>query len=144
VFPGDFTRKPDFALPTERLKRSIDARAAARRASSMRPRAAVAALGNSIGANMFMLGYAYQSGFVPLSSDAIRRAIELNGEAVAMNLAAFEWGRAARANPASLAAFAQAPRRRGADGAWRASSRAASSSSPPIRTAPMPSAIGRW
>ena len=48
---------------------------------------------------MFMLGYAYQCGFVPLSSAAIRRAIELNGEAVAMNLAAFDWGRAARANP---------------------------------------------
>ena len=25
VFPGDFTRKPDFALPTERMKRSIEA-----------------------------------------------------------------------------------------------------------------------
>ena len=54
-------------------------------------------LGNSIGANMFMLGQAYQAGFVPLSSAAIRRAIELNGEAVAMNLAAFDWVRAAYA-----------------------------------------------
>jgi indolepyruvate ferredoxin oxidoreductase len=69
----------------------------------------VAALGNSIGANMFMLGYAYQAGFVPLSSAAIVKAIELNGEAVDMNLAAFAWGRAAFADAQALAGFAKAP-----------------------------------
>ena len=105
VFPGDFTRNPDFALPTERLKRSIEAASGGAARFVDATAAAVAALGNAIGANMFMLGYAYQSGFVPLSSAAIRRAIELNGEAVAMNLAAFDWGRAACADPASLAAF---------------------------------------
>jgi indolepyruvate ferredoxin oxidoreductase len=105
VFPGDFTRKPDFALPTERLKRSIEAASGGAAKFVDATSAAVAALGNAIGANMFVLGYAYQSGFVPLSAAAIRRAIELNGEAVAMNLAAFDWGRAARANPASVAAF---------------------------------------
>ena len=76
----------------------------------------MALLGNSIGANMFMLGYAYQAGFVPLSAPAIRRAIELNGEAVAMNLAAFDWGRAACANPAALAAFAPADAGNGGSG----------------------------
>jgi len=40
-----------------------------------------------------MLGYAYQKGFVPLGHESIERAIELNGAAVAMNLAAFRWGR---------------------------------------------------
>ena len=99
VFPGDFTRNPDFSLPTERLKRAIQSASGGAARFVDATSAAVAALGNSIGANMFVLGYAYQSGFVPLSSAAIRRAIELNGEAVEMNLAAFEWGRAARANP---------------------------------------------
>ena len=42
---------------------------------------------------MFMLGYAYQKGFVPLGHESIERAIELNGAAVPMNLAAFRWGR---------------------------------------------------
>ena len=102
VFPGDFTRNPDFALPTERLKRSIEAASGGAARFVDATAAAVAALGNAIGANMFMLGYAYQSGFVPLSSAAIRRAIELNGEAVAMNLAAFDWGRAACADPAAV------------------------------------------
>src|SRR5271169_5294306 len=68
VFPGDFTRKPDFALPTERLKRSIDAASGGAARFVDATAAAVAVLGNAIGANMFMLGYAYQSGFVPLSS----------------------------------------------------------------------------
>jgi indolepyruvate ferredoxin oxidoreductase len=107
VFPGDFTRKPDFALPTERLKRSIEAASGGGARFVDATAAAGALLGNAIGANMFVLGYAYQSGYVPLSSAAIRRAIELNGEAVAMNLAAFEWGRAASADPASLTAIVQ-------------------------------------
>jgi indolepyruvate ferredoxin oxidoreductase len=108
VLPGDFTRNPDFSLPSERLKRAIQQAADGQAKFIDAKAAAVAALGDSIGANMFVLGYAYQAGLVPLSSAAIRRAIELNGEAVAMNLAAFAWGRAACANPASLAAFARA------------------------------------
>jgi indolepyruvate ferredoxin oxidoreductase len=107
VLPGDFTRNPDFSLPGERLKRAILKAADGQAKFIDAKAAAVAALGDSIGANMFVLGYAYQAGLVPLSSAAIRRAIELNGEAVEMNLAAFAWGRAAQANPASLAAFAR-------------------------------------
>jgi indolepyruvate ferredoxin oxidoreductase len=99
VYPGDFTRQPDFTLPTERLKRSILEASGGGARFIDATAAATALLGNSIGANMFMLGHAYQAGFVPLTSAAIRRAIELNGEAVAMNLAAFDWGRAAFAKP---------------------------------------------
>jgi indolepyruvate ferredoxin oxidoreductase len=40
-----------------------------------------------------MLGYAWQKGLVPVSMEAIERAIELNGAAVKMNLQAFGWGR---------------------------------------------------
>jgi len=109
VFPGDFTRNPDFTLPTERLKRAIQAAASGEAKFVDATAAAVAALGNSIGANMFMLGFAYQAGRVPLSSEAIRRAIALNGEAIEMNLAAFAWGRAAYADPATIAGFAKAP-----------------------------------
>ena len=48
---------------------------------------------------MFMLGFAHQHGGLPLSSEAVERAIELNGEAVAMNIAAFRWGRRAAHEP---------------------------------------------
>ena len=110
--PGDFTRNADFSLPTERLKRAIIGARRPRAAaiSSMPARLATALLGNSIGANMFMLGYAYQIGALPLSAEAIEKAIELNGEAVAMNIAAFRYGRRAAVDPAAVEALVK-PRR---------------------------------
>jgi len=50
-------------------------------------------MGDTIYINPMILGYAWQKGWVPLSLDALKRAIELNEVAVAQNLAAFEWGR---------------------------------------------------
>jgi indolepyruvate ferredoxin oxidoreductase len=52
-------------------------------------------LGDSIGANVLMLGYAWQRGAIPLSLRSIERAIELNGTAVQANLKAFAAGRLA-------------------------------------------------
>lgn len=51
-------------------------------------------LGDSIAGNLFLLGYAWQKGLVPVSWEAMDRAIELNGTAVAMSRTAFLWGRA--------------------------------------------------
>jgi indolepyruvate ferredoxin oxidoreductase len=51
---------------------------------------------------MFMLGYAYQKGLVPLGHESIERAIELNGAAVPMNMAAFRWGRRAAHDRAGI------------------------------------------
>jgi indolepyruvate ferredoxin oxidoreductase len=104
--PGDFTRNPEFSLPMERLKRAITS--AAGNANSHfvdASRLAVALLGNSIGANMFMLGYAYQLGALPVSGEALEKAIELNGEAVAMNIAAFRYGRRAAVDPVAVQAL---------------------------------------
>jgi indolepyruvate ferredoxin oxidoreductase len=56
---------------------------------------ATALMGDSIATNMFMLGYAFQKGHVPLSEAALVKAIELNGVSVAFNKAAFNWGRTA-------------------------------------------------
>ncbi len=94
--PGEFTRNADFSLPTERLKRTIVADAGDDKTHFIdASRIANALFGRSIGANMFMVGYAYQRGAIPLSAAAIEKAIELNGEAVAMNKSAFHWGRRA-------------------------------------------------
>jgi len=104
--PGDFTRNADYSLPTERLKRAINAAAGPGQSHFVdASRLATALLGNSIGANMFMLGYAYQAGALPLSAEAIEKAIEMNGEAVAMNVAAFRYGRRAAVDPARLEAL---------------------------------------
>jgi len=55
---------------------------------------AEALLGSTTTANILLLGAAVQHGAVPVPPGAIERAIELNGVAVASNLAAFRWGRA--------------------------------------------------
>ncbi|MEN3383351.1 MAG: indolepyruvate ferredoxin oxidoreductase [Hyphomicrobiales bacterium] len=106
IFPGDFTRNADFSLPTERLRRAIRTAAGAEKTRFVdATRLATALLGNSIGANIFMVGYAYQLGALPLSAESIERAIELNGEAVPMNLSAFQFGRRAAHDAASVEAL---------------------------------------
>src|SRR5262245_34169177 len=52
-------------------------------------------MGDSIATNPFMLGFAFQKGAIPLSLEALLRAIEINGAAVEMNKLAFTWGRLA-------------------------------------------------
>ena len=106
--PGDFTRNADFSLPTERLKRGLAAAAQPENVHFVEAsRLATALLGNSIGANIFLVGYAYQLGAVPLTASAIEQALDLNGEAVAMNQAAFRWGRRAALDPAGVEALAR-------------------------------------
>ena len=62
-------------------------------------------MGDTIYINPMILGYAWQKGWVPLSLDALERAIELNEVAVANNLAAFEWGRHAAHQMSALEAL---------------------------------------
>ena len=64
---------------------------------------ATALLGDAIAANMFLLGHAWQRGLVPISLTAIDKAIELNGTGIAMNRAAFGWGRRAAVDPEAVA-----------------------------------------
>ena len=52
-------------------------------------------LGNTIGANTFLIGFALQKGCIPLTLDSIRSAIELNGVAVDFNMRALQLGRLA-------------------------------------------------
>ena len=106
VLPGEFTRNADYSLPTERLKRAIAAAVGDRNFYFFdASRAANAVAGQSIAANMIMLGYAYQVGALPLSAESIERAIALNGEAVAMNTEAFRWGRRIAADPNAIDAL---------------------------------------
>src|SRR4029078_12522063 len=98
--PGDFTRNADFSLPTERLKRAIIADAGKDKSPFVDAnRIANALFGNTVGANIFLVGYAYQLGAIPLAAASIEQAIELNGEAVALNKAAFRWGRRGGVGP---------------------------------------------
>ncbi|MFQ5973174.1 MAG: indolepyruvate ferredoxin oxidoreductase family protein, partial [Alphaproteobacteria bacterium] len=93
---GDFTHDPDFAFPRGEMERLIgDAVGEGNLETIEATRLATTLLGDSIATNLFMLGYAWQRGLVPISGEAIERAIELNGIAVEMNKRAFLWGRRA-------------------------------------------------
>ena len=104
--PGDFTRNAEYVLPSGRVERALVEAAGDENSHFVdATHLATALFGHSMGANIFLLGYAYQHGAVPLSAESIEQAIALNGEAVAMNQAAFRWGRAAAADPAAVAAM---------------------------------------
>ncbi|CAN5409652.1 indolepyruvate ferredoxin oxidoreductase family protein [soil metagenome] len=62
----------------------------------------LALLGDTIAANLFMLGYACQLGLLPVSAQAIERAVEINGVAIPFNKAAFALGRLQAVDPARI------------------------------------------
>ena len=62
----------------------------------------LALLGDTIAANLFMLGYASQLGLLPVSPEAIERAVEINGVAIPFNKAAFALGRLQAVDPARI------------------------------------------
>jgi indolepyruvate ferredoxin oxidoreductase len=91
-----FIFKPDIDFETAKMLHAIKTAAADGGADSIDATGLAAALmGDSIAANLFMLGYAFQKGLVPLSLGAIERAVELNGVAVDTNKRSFAWGRLA-------------------------------------------------
>ena len=92
---GQFARNPDLQFPTDSIVGRIRAAGAGNLQLLDATRIATRLLGDAIGSNLFLLGYAYQQGLVPVSGTAIERAIELNGVAVEMNREAFRWGRRA-------------------------------------------------
>ncbi|MGP1613764.1 MAG: indolepyruvate ferredoxin oxidoreductase family protein, partial [Pollutimonas bauzanensis] len=100
---AEFTRDPQISLDPQPL---IDVLGAAAGAAGIRLLDAHAAaqqqFGDSILANMMMLGFAWQHGGIPLSEDAIMRALALNGIAVQANQEAFRMGRLAAWQPAAL------------------------------------------
>jgi len=66
---------------------------------------ALALCGDAIAVNMFTVGFAYQSGLLPLGAQAIEHSIQLNGVAVPFNLRAFRLGRLAAHDPDAIAAL---------------------------------------
>ncbi|MGH6910421.1 MAG: indolepyruvate ferredoxin oxidoreductase family protein, partial [Phenylobacterium sp.] len=92
---ADFQVHRDLVVPESGLVSRLTVAAGA--APLMLPAATLSRelLGDSIAANILMLGYAWQRGAIPLSLASIEKAIELNGKAAKANLKAFTAGRAA-------------------------------------------------
>ena len=107
IITGDFTRDTEFTLPTERLSLALQARLQDRLALFDASALAGALLGDTIFSNMMIFGAAWQRGLLPLSHDAILRAIELNGAAAEKNAQAFKIGRWAVLHGEDAAALIQ-------------------------------------
>jgi indolepyruvate ferredoxin oxidoreductase len=94
VMTADFTSKPDLALPMDEMKQTLSTRTGAKNSHFIDAHNYAGTLiGDTIASNMFLLGYAFQLGQIPVSSAALEEAIRLNGVAVDGNLRAFRWGR---------------------------------------------------
>ncbi|MCC0078557.1 MAG: indolepyruvate ferredoxin oxidoreductase family protein [Rhodobacter sp.] len=102
---GDIVLNRDASLQVPRRLRAL-AGAVGSLGALDAGRVAEEVLGDTVFANMLMLGFAWQSGLVPVGLTALERAITLNAVAVAANLRAFALGRLAAVNPA---AFAEPP-----------------------------------
>jgi indolepyruvate ferredoxin oxidoreductase len=105
---ADFTHNPDWQFPTESMKRTIGEAVGAGRADFIDAvELATALLGDAIASNLFLLGFAWQKGLVPVSLAALEAAIELNGVAVDANRKALLWGRRAAHAPEAVRKFAR-------------------------------------
>jgi len=104
AMPGSFTTQPDLHFPAAEIIAGVRLALGRREPRLLdATRLATALLGDAIASNLFMLGYAWQLGLVPVSLQALMRAIELNGAAVEMNQQAFAWGRLAAIDPQAVA-----------------------------------------
>jgi indolepyruvate ferredoxin oxidoreductase len=91
-----FVKNPDWQFPAEGSKGAIVQACGAPNVDFVDAgQIATALMGDAIATNMFMLGYAFQKGHVPLQEASLLKAIELNGVSVPFNKAAFNWGRTA-------------------------------------------------
>jgi len=107
---GGFTKDPDLQVPSSDLAEAIRHACGPDAAEFVdATKLATALMGDSIATNLFMVGYAYQRGLIPLAEASIVQAIELNGAAVESNRKAFEWGRRAALDLPSVARAATPP-----------------------------------
>ena len=107
VMTADFTRNADLAFPMGSMEQEIrDAVAPGDAEFLDATKLASGLMGDSIATNLFMVGYAYQRGLLPVGEEAILRAIELNGAAVEANKQSFRWGRLSAVEPERVAQLA--------------------------------------
>ena len=99
VATAEFIHNPDAEFPVEQVKSIIRDEFGKGRTTFL-PATELAnnLLGDSIASNLFLLGFAFQKGLIPVSEHALEKAIELNAVAVEFNKQAFQWGRKAFAD----------------------------------------------
>lgn len=105
---GEFSRNPDLEFPAETLHARISLAVGSERSEFIDAnKLATPLMGDSIASNMFLFGYAWQKGLLPVSFDSITKAIELNGVRVDWNKEAFMWGRLAAHDLKTVETYAE-------------------------------------
>lgn len=105
---ADFVKNRDMVFPAAAMKRRIARESGEERTHFVNAtHMASELLGDPIAANMFLMGYVWQKGLIPISLAAIEQAIELNNVAVRFNREAFDWGRRVAHDP--MTGESQAP-----------------------------------
>lgn len=100
---GDFTRNRDAVIDSHGLERRMSAMVGKDRfASYPFSQLAERLLGDAIGANLMMVGYAWQRGWLGLDEESFESALELNGVAIKMNRSALLLGRRLAIEPDAL------------------------------------------
>jgi indolepyruvate ferredoxin oxidoreductase len=93
---ADFVRNKDIDFKHAAVQKQLDAVTSEEQRHRIPAQEIAAALmGDAIATNMFVLGYAWQKGLIPLSLESITEAIHLNKVAIETNLRTFYWGRLA-------------------------------------------------
>jgi indolepyruvate ferredoxin oxidoreductase len=93
---AEFLSNPDWKVQGDSLRQTITEAAGERDMDFFEANViSTALMGDSLYTNPLMLGYAWQKGWIPLTQEAMLRAMELNAIQVEKNKAAFEWGRRA-------------------------------------------------
>ena len=93
--PGQAVRDPDWEFPATQVEALIDESIGKHADYLPATRLATTFLGDPIATNVFMLGYAFQKGFVPLKEASLLQAIDLNEASAESNRRAFLLGRRA-------------------------------------------------
>ncbi|MFM7330628.1 MAG: DUF6537 domain-containing protein [Brachymonas sp.] len=100
---ASFVLNGNWQNPSERCAAAIAEAVGAQGIGAFNAEAAASKLmGDTLYTNPMMLGFAWQKGWIPLEKVSLIRAIELNAVAIDQNKAAFEWGRRAAHDWASV------------------------------------------
>ena len=109
---SSFILNPDAKFPTQAMKDKVTEEVGEESCHFINStRVATQLLGDSIASNLFMLGFAWQRGLVPVSAEALEQAIDLNGVAVDFNKQAFLWGRRCAHQPEKVMGLISEPKK---------------------------------
>ncbi|MCC7549398.1 MAG: indolepyruvate ferredoxin oxidoreductase family protein [Burkholderiales bacterium] len=101
-----FSLNPDERIDTGLIRHKVEARVGIHNLAQIDATGiALALCGDAIATNFFMIGAALQKDWLPLSLEALERAVQLNGVQVEFNLNAIRLGRLWAHDPAAVAAL---------------------------------------